>query len=74
VTEELSSAVADEIRRLLDERGISGRELARRTEIPPRTIAAKLANRNPFDLDDVAVICRVLEVDVTDLLAWAQRR
>jgi transcriptional regulator with XRE-family HTH domain len=73
VTEELSTAVAEEIRRLLDERGMSGRELARLTEIPQRTVAAKLAGRNPFDLDDVAVICRVLEVSVTDLLGWAQR-
>lgn len=73
MSEQLSRAVADEIRRLLSDRGISGRELSRLTGIPPRTIAAKLADRNPFDLDDLAVICGVLEVDVTDLLAWAQR-
>lgn len=70
---QLSRAVAAEIRRLLDERGISGRELARRTEIPSRTIAHKLADRNPFDVDDLQAIAAVLEVDVTDLLAWAQR-
>jgi transcriptional regulator with XRE-family HTH domain len=73
VTEDLSRAVAGEVRRLLDERGISGRQLAERAGIPQRTVANKLSGRNPFDLDDVAKVCAVLEVDVTDLLAWAQR-
>lgn len=72
--EQLSRAVAAEIRRLLDERSMSGRELARRTGIPPRTVAAKLADRSPFDVDDLQVIAGVLEVDVTDLLSWAQRQ
>jgi len=73
VSEQLSRAVAAEIRRLLEERGISGRELARRTGIPSRTIAHKLADRTPFDVDDLQAIAGVLEVDVTDLLSWAQR-
>jgi transcriptional regulator with XRE-family HTH domain len=73
VTEELSIAVAEQVRRLLDERGISGRQLAAQTGIPQRTIANKLSGRNPFDLDDLAKIAAVLEVDVTELLAWAQR-
>lgn len=62
-----------EIRRLLDERGLSGRELARRTGIPQSSIAKKLNDRHPFDVDDLQAIAGVLEVDVTDLLAWAQR-
>jgi transcriptional regulator with XRE-family HTH domain len=73
VPDQLSRAIAAEIRRLIDERGMSGRELARRTGIPSRTVAAKLADRSPFDVDDLQAIARVLEVDVTDLLAWAQR-
>jgi transcriptional regulator with XRE-family HTH domain len=71
--DQLSRAVAAEIRRLLDERGISGRELARRTGIPSRTVAHKLADRTPFDVDDLQSIAGVLEVDVTELLTWAQR-
>lgn len=73
MTEELSTAVAEQVRRLLDERGISGRELARLTGIPQRTIAKKVAGQHPFDLDDLAKIAAALGVDVTDLLAWAQR-
>jgi transcriptional regulator with XRE-family HTH domain len=74
VTEELSSAVAEQVRRLLDERGISGRQLSAQTGIPQRTVANKLSGRSPFDLDDLAKIAAVLEVAVTDLLAWAQHR
>jgi transcriptional regulator with XRE-family HTH domain len=73
VTEELSSAVAEQIRRLLEERGISGRQLAAQTGIPQRTIANKLSGKSPFDLDDLAKIADMLQVGVTDLLAWAQR-
>jgi DNA-binding Xre family transcriptional regulator len=73
VSEQLSEVVAAEVRRLLAERGISGNALAKATGIPQRTVANKLSGRNPFDLDDVAKVCTVLEVDVTDLLTWAQR-
>lgn len=73
VPEPLTGAVAAEVRRLLDERGISGRQLAQLTGIPSRTVANKLSDRSPFDLDDLVKVCRVLEVDVTDLLSWAQK-
>jgi transcriptional regulator with XRE-family HTH domain len=73
VTEELSNAVAEQIRRLLEERGVSGRQLATQTGIPQRTVANKLSGKSPFDLDDLAKIAAMLEVDVTDLLSWAQR-
>lgn len=72
--EELSRAVAAEVRRLLDERGWSGRELARRTGIAQGTLADKLAGRSSFDLDDLDKVCGQFEVDLTDLLAWARRR
>lgn len=72
--EQLSRAVAAEIRRLLDERGWSGRELARRTGIAQGTLADKLADRSGFDLDDLDRICGQLDVDVTDLLTWARRQ
>lgn len=72
MSEQLSRAVAAEIRRLLDERGMSGNALAKATGIPQGSISRKLRDVAAFDLDDVQVICRVLEVDVTDLLAWAQ--
>jgi transcriptional regulator with XRE-family HTH domain len=73
VPEQLSRAVTAEVRRLLDERGMSGRDLARRTGIPQSSIAKKLADKHPFDVDDLQAVAGVLEVDVTDLLSWAQR-
>jgi transcriptional regulator with XRE-family HTH domain len=74
VPEQLSRAITAEVRRLLDDRGMSGRELSRLTGIPQSSIAKKLADRHPFDVDDLQAIAGVLEVDVTDLLAWAQRQ
>lgn len=71
--EQLAQAVAAEVARLLDDRGMSGRELARRTGIPQRSMAEKLAGRRPLDLDDVAAVCRALDVTVPDLLSWAER-
>lgn len=73
MSEQLSRAVAAEVARLLADRGMSGRELARLTGIPQRSVADKLAGRRPLDLDDVAVICEVLGVSAPDLIAWAQR-
>jgi DNA-binding Xre family transcriptional regulator len=76
VPEELSAAVRAEINRLLRERGWSGRELSRRTGIAQGTLADKLSgeSRRGFDLDDLDVICRELEVDVADLVTWARRQ
>ena len=73
MTEQLSRAVAGQVRKLLDERGISGNALAKATVIPQSSISAKLAGKHSFDIDDLQAICRFLDVDVTDLLAWAQR-
>jgi transcriptional regulator with XRE-family HTH domain len=73
VPELLSRAVAGEVRRLLADRGISGRELSRLTGLPQKTVADKLAGRSSFDVDDLAAVAGVLDVDVTDLVSWAQR-
>lgn len=70
--EQLSRAVAEQIRRLLTERGISGNQLATLTGIPQVTIARKLRGASPVDLDDVQAICLALDVDPVDLLALAQ--
>lgn len=74
MSEQLSRAVSAEVRRLLDERGWSGRELARRTGIPVRSVGDKLADRSKFDVDDLDAICQAFDVEVTDLPSWAQRR
>lgn len=73
MSEQLSRAVAGEIRRLLEERGMSGNALAKATGIQQTTIARKLRGEHPFDVDDLASICQALDVSVSDLMAWAER-
>jgi DNA-binding Xre family transcriptional regulator len=73
MTEQLSRAVAAEIRRLLEERDISGNQLAKETGISQPSIARKLRGATAFDLDDVDLICAALGVKVADLLDWAQK-
>lgn len=74
MSEQLADAVTAEIRRLLDERGWSGRELSRRADIKPTAMADKLAGRSPFDLVDLDRVCAALEVDPGDLIGWARKR
>lgn len=73
MSEQLSRAVAAEIARIIDERGMSGRELARLTGIPQPSLARKLRGSQPFDLDDVAAVCAALGITAPDLLSWAAR-
>jgi DNA-binding Xre family transcriptional regulator len=75
VSDELSRAVAAEIQRLLDERGWSQRELARRSGLSQSNLTRKLLeDGRRFDLDDLPPICAALGINLTDLLTWAQRR
>lgn len=74
VPEALSSAVAAVVRRLCDERQMSGNQLAKATGIPQSSISRKLspASSTALDLDDVQKISEALGVDVADLMKWAQ--
>lgn len=72
VPEELSAAVAAEVRRLCAELGWSGRELARRIGLSPNTAAAKLRGEYPFTFDDVDAIARAADVDPAEIVARAQ--
>ena len=71
--EELSRAVAGQVRRLLDERGMSGRQLALAAGVNPRSIDRKLAGTSPWDVDDLAAVAPVFGVAASDLLSWAER-
>lgn len=73
MSEQLSRAVAAELRRLLEERGMSGNALAKATGMNQPTIARKLRGEHAFDVDDLALICPVLGVSVTDLMGWAEQ-
>jgi transcriptional regulator with XRE-family HTH domain len=70
---QLSAAVADVVRSLLSERGWSGRQLARETGINQASVARKLREDSPFDLDDLHAIAQALSVDLTDLISAATR-
>jgi transcriptional regulator with XRE-family HTH domain len=71
--EQLSAAVSTEVRRLLDERGMSGNQLAKAAGLEQTTVARKLRGVRSFDLDDLAAIAPVLEVTAAELVEWAQR-
>lgn len=71
--EELSAAVAEQIRRLLDAHKISGNALATAIGMPQSSISRKLNDKAPFDLDDVQKICAFLGIEEADLIAWAKR-
>lgn len=71
--EELSAAVAEQIRRLIHARGTSANAVAKAAGIPQSSMSRKINGHAPFDLDDVQGICVVLGVDEADLIAWAKR-
>ncbi|RBY87370.1 hypothetical protein DQ240_07200 [Blastococcus sp. TF02A-26] len=73
VAVQLSAAVADVVRSLLADRGWSGRQLARETGINQASVARKLREDSPFDLDDLHAIAQALSVDLTDLISAATR-
>jgi transcriptional regulator with XRE-family HTH domain len=70
---QLSAAVAAIVRDLVSDRGWSGRQLARETGINQATVARKLREESPFDLDDLQAIARAMSVDLMDLIAAASR-
>ena len=70
---QLSAAVAAVVRSLLSERGWSGRQLARETGINQASVARKLREDSPFDLDDLHAIAQAMSVDVVDLMYAASR-
>jgi transcriptional regulator with XRE-family HTH domain len=61
------------VRSLLEERGWSGRQLARETGINQASVARKLREESPFDLDDVHAIAQAMSVDLVDLVYAASR-
>ncbi|MGY1769969.1 helix-turn-helix domain-containing protein [Blastococcus sp. SYSU D00813] len=69
----LSAAVAAVVRSLVEERGWSGRQLARETGINQASVARKLREESPFDLDDLQAITQALSVDLVDLMNAAAR-
>lgn len=72
MSEELSTAVAAELRRLMDERGLSSNALAKATGLPQTTVYRKVNGKQVIDLNDLSPLAAALDVSVTDLIARAQ--
>lgn len=72
MSEKLVKALTAEINRLRDERGWSGRELARRAGLVESVVAYKLAGTRPFDVGDVAAIAAAFDMKAAELIARAE--
>lgn len=72
--EDLARAVGAEVRRLVEERGLSGNKLAKEAGLEQTSVAAKLRGAVAFSLRDLAAIAPVLGVKVEEIIEWAQRR
>jgi transcriptional regulator with XRE-family HTH domain len=72
VPEALTAAVAAEVRRLIDERRWTGRELARRTGMSPTSMAMKLRGDARLDFDDLTLIAKECDVTVAFIVARAE--
>lgn len=71
MSEDLAQAVAAEVRRLLDERRWTGRELARRTGLAHNTLAVKVRGERPLDVNEVDAIAAALGIPAAQLIARA---
>lgn len=71
MSEQVSRAVAAEIARLLEERQLSGNDLAKATGISQTGIAAKLRGATPFGLADLEKICKELGLTIAQLMERA---
>jgi DNA-binding Xre family transcriptional regulator len=71
VPEELSAAVAAEIRRLMDERRLSSNALAKETGLPQTTVYRKVHGKQVIDLNDLPPLAEALGISVTELIARA---
>lgn len=69
----LSARVAAEVRAEQARQRLSGRDLARRVELPTSTVARWLRAETPMDLDDVERLARALGVSVSTLLTRAEQ-
>lgn len=73
MSEQLDQAIAVEVRRLAEQAGLSGRELARRTGVAPNTLAVKLRGGTAFTVGELADVANALGTDAATVTAAAQR-
>jgi transcriptional regulator with XRE-family HTH domain len=68
----LSARVAAEVRAEQARQRLSGRDLARRVDLPPSTVARWLRGETSMDLDDVAALAGALGLTLGDLIERAE--
>jgi len=73
MSEQLSRAIAAQVRQLMQERGVSAYALSKTTGIPQSSLSRKLNGPAAFDFDDVQQIAVALGSDVTSIVAAAER-
>lgn len=71
--EDFARAVSAEIRRVLEERGMSGNQLAKAAGMDQSTVARKLRGTHAFTLNELDTVCSVLGIKASDVIEWAQR-
>jgi transcriptional regulator with XRE-family HTH domain len=74
MSDALAQAVAAEIRAEKGRQRVSGRELARRIELPTTTVSRWLRGDTALGLDELDKIAAALEVDMVDIIRAAQIR
>lgn len=70
----LADAVADEVRRRMERRGLSARELARRSGMPATLLHRALAGRRHLALDELEQLAPALDTRPEVVLRAAARR
>lgn len=70
--QDLADAVAAEVQRLITERGLSGRELARRTGLSTTAMAGRLRGDRGMDFATLQAIAEACDVSVAYIVARAE--
>lgn len=66
-------AIAESVRALLAERGITIEQASERTDIEYRTMRRRLSGQGKaFDIKELAQIARLLDVSITALITFAE--
>ena len=71
----LTGRISAEVKRAMKERGLSQREMSRRTGIPLNTFNARLQSgtTRPFTVGELALVLDVLNISLVELAIRAER-
>lgn len=74
-TKPMADRITEEVVSAMKERGISQREMSRKTGIPLNTLNARLipGTSRPFTIGELALVADVLDVSLVELMLRAER-